>query len=113
MICDLEGCENEFRARGLKRHCCIEHKIHAQWIREGKKQLKQRRKAKELNEKARIFAALNCIHYTKCICSVQVNCYNCQQSEMIQDAWQHEPGVLYNQQSDYHSVCLPSNGRGE
>ena len=113
MICDLEGCDVEFKARGLKKYYCKKHKKHADWNRQDDKKIKANSKAREQKQKARSFAALHCVHYSSCICQVRINCLDCQRADIKHNAWQHEPGTLYMPNEDLHTLGLPSAGRSE
>jgi len=119
--CAYRKCDIEFERpkRGKpKRFCCYKHNKAEYYLKkldEAKRKPKQPKKkiTKEQKEKARIFASLHCVNYQKCLCSITMPCFNCGGADIKQNSWMREPGALHHNQDDYHSVCLPSNGRSE
>lgn len=116
--CAYRLCNETFHTRDTKKlFCSIKHQRAEQRLRglelQSKADFRGNRITIRQRQKAREFAALHCVHYSTCICGIRINCLNCQRADIQENAWQREPGVLYNPNGDYHSIRLPSTGRSE
>jgi len=116
--CEYRLCHVVFETRkDEKRFCKTKHQKAEQKLIEQELQsardFRNRRVSARQKQKAREFAVLNCLQYSECNKGITMNCHKCQEKVIEIGAWMREPGALHHHQDDYHSVCLPSNGRSE
>ena len=104
--CDIEFDETTPSPGHKRKYCCNEHKKYAGWERVDERKIKARLELKKKREAARIYAAINCLNYTSCICNTAINCLNCESAETVKDAFRHEPGILVHDQSGEHGPNL-------
>ena len=119
--CGLESCDVMITPskrqiphvkRGNDIFCCNKHKNQKHLARFEAK-ITKNMGTRHHNHDAQKFAALNCILHSQCRDDAAkrddefLPCLKCQTKVIEMGAWMREPGALYHNQDDYHSVCLP------
>ena len=104
--CDVQFDETEIHPGHSRKYCCNKHRQAASWERHDEKVFQERLDLRKKREAARIYAAINCVNYTDCICSVKVVCLDCDKADIKLNAYQHEPGVLVHDQDEEHGLNI-------
>ena len=102
--CKYRLCKNTFQPGGRskkKKYCCTNHRDKERYrLRMDQQFIARNGVSKKEHQDARKKAILNCDDYMDCLniayrADANMNCHNCNKATTI-DAWQHEPGVLIN-----------------
>ena len=103
--CKYRLCHVIFESSGRgkkKKYCCTQHRDKERYrLKMDQQFLARKGVSHEEHQMAREYAALNCLHYTKCLFGLRMSCFGCDYTEFQKDAWKHEPGVLICNETDF------------